>query len=338
MANLFEVRGLKKYFPVGTNLRFVNLKMEHFQMKQRVFTKEEEWVRAVDGVSFKVDDREVFGLVGESGCGKTTIGRLIVKLMEPTEGDIYLDGKNIVKLSKNELKDFRKNVGMIFQYPYDSLNPRFTILESVKEPLDIHRIGEREDRIKKVVSILKEVGLNPEKSFLKRYPHELSGGQRQRVAIARTLIVNPKMVIADEPCSMLDVSIRAEIMKMMIKLKEEFGLSILYITHDISEARNVTDSMAVMYLGKIVESGRTDDIIENPSHPYSKALISVVPDIDPDIKRGKIELLGGVPSSSNIPKGCRFNPRCPYAMDICREKEPDYIRVEKDHIASCHLL
>ena len=322
MEELLKVQELKKYFPV----------------KRGLFIRQQKWLHAVDGVSFEVSKKKVFGLVGESGCGKTTIGRAIVKLTDPTYGHIYLNGKDTVQLDEEGLKDFRKNVGMIFQDPYESLNPRFTILDSVKEPLDVHETMSKEEKVRKVIFMLKDVGLEPTREFLKRYPHELSGGQRQRIAMARALIVNPRIVVADEPCSMLDVSIRAGMMNLMLKLKEEFGLSLIYITHDLSEARHITDFMAVMYLGKIVETGVTEDLIENPHHPYTKALISAVPDVDPDIERERIKLFGDIPTPVDLPPGCRFCSRCPYAADICKRKEPEYRDLGNGHLVACHHL
>lgn len=304
---------------------------------RKVFQVKKKELIAVDGVSFSVDAGETMALVGESGCGKTTTGRMIVKLESPTAGSIKIAGTDILRLDKRSEKRFRKDVGMIFQDPFESLNPRFTIMSSVSEPLDIHNRMSQREKLEAVKSMLREVGIHPPEAFLKRYPHELSGGQRQRVAIARALILRPKVMVADEPCSMLDVSIRAGILTLLKKLKDEMDLSMVYIAHDLSEARYISDKMAVMYLGKMVERGKTDDILKDPRHPYTKALIAAVPDIDPNISREEFPIKGDIPSAIDLPSGCRFNPRCPYAFNRCREEEPELREIHRGHSAACWL-
>jgi peptide/nickel transport system ATP-binding protein len=299
---LLKVENLRKYFPVAHGL----------------FRRTRSYVHAVDDVSFVIRPKETFGLVGESGCGKTTTGKLLVRLLDPTGGHIYLNGQDISALHGRRLKAFRREVQMIFQDPYESLNPRMTIFDIVAEPLTVQRIGTVTERELRVAEMLDLVGLSPPESFLFRYPHELSGGQRQRVAIARAMVINPNFIVADEPTSMLDVSIRTGVMKLMMDLQQTFGISYLYITHDLAVARYMCERIAVMYLGKIVEMGPTEDVIQNPSHPYTKALISAVPIPDPTVQRQSIEIKGDVPSPIDPPPRCRFFDRCPIATDYCR--------------------
>ena len=322
---LVRVENLKKWFPV--RMGFL----------ASLFKKEQLWVRAVDGVSFDIYRGEVLCLVGESGCGKTTTGRTILRLIEPTDGRVFFAGKNIFELDKEELRPLRRRMQMIFQDPYESLNPRQTVFDIVSEPLKIHKIAEGEGLKERVIKALEEAELKPPEAFLDRYPHELSGGQRQRVGIARALVLEPEFIVADEPVSMIDVSLRAGILNLMIDLKEKFGLTYLFITHDIAQARYVGDRMAVMYLGKIVELGPIEEVINEPLHPYTKALLSNVPVPDPDAKRERIYLKGEVPTPINPPPGCRFHPRCPHASPICRDEEPELIEVKKDHFVACHL-
>ncbi len=324
---LVRVLNLRKLFPVRTGFLSMLLRGE------RLF------VHAVDGVSFDILRGETLALVGESGCGKTTTGRLILRLIEPTSGKVFFDKIDIFSLDKKELQKLRTRMQMIFQDPYGSLNPRLTIFDTIAEPLRLHNLYEdQEDLENKVAKALEEVGLTPPESFMIRYPHELSGGQRQRVAIARALIVNPEFIVADEPVSMIDVSLRAGILNLMLDLKEKYKMTYLFITHDLAQARYMSDHIAVMYLGKIVEIGPTEEVIREPLHPYTKALISNVPIPDPEAKREKIILKGEVPSPINPPPGCRFHTRCPYAKDICKKKEPELLRYSPNHYAACHLL
>jgi len=300
-GQLVRVENLRKLFPV----------------QQGLFRRARSFIHAVDSISFEIQPGETFGLVGESGCGKTTTGKLLVRLLDPTEGHIYLNGRDIATLQGRELKRFRREVQMIFQDPYESLNPRKTIFDIVSEPLSVQGIGTVTEREIRVAEMLELVGLTPPESFLFRYPHELSGGQRQRVAIARAIIINPSFVVADEPTSMLDVSIRTGVMKLMKDLQQEFNISYLYITHDLAVARYMCDRIAVMYLGKIVEMGPTEEVIRKPLHPYTKALIAAVPIPDPTVKREPVQLTGDVPSPIDPQPRCRFYDRCPIAQEYC---------------------
>jgi peptide/nickel transport system ATP-binding protein len=325
MEALIKVENLKKYFPVRKSF-FASF-----------FGGEQLFLKAVDDVTFNINKGEIFGLAGESGCGKTTTGRLLVRLTEPTEGKIYFENDDILNLEPKELNEFKRKMQIIFQDPYESLDPRMTILSTVKEPLQIHGVFEGE-RDEKVEEILETVGLTPPQDFFHRYPHELSGGQRQRVAIARSLILKPKFIVADEPVSMLDMSIRAGILNLMMDLKEKLDLSYLFITHDLSVVNYICTRLAIMYLGRIVEIGPTHKVIEEPAHPYVKALIAAVPDADPTTKLGELPIKGEVPTPIHLPTGCRFSPRCPYAFSKCKKEEPDLFKVSKDHYAACFLL
>ena len=322
---VLRVKDLKKYFELHVGM---------FKL-----WGEPIYVKAVDGISFDIHRGEVLGLVGESGCGKTTTGRLLTRLEDPTAGSILFHGEDIAKLKGKQLKEYRRNVQMIFQDPYESLNPRFTVLKTVMEPLIIHGIGETyEDRVEMVIKALEDAELKPAEEYLERFPHELSGGQRQRVAIARALVLRPQFIVADEPVSMLDVSIRAGVMNLMLDLKDKYGIPLLFITHDIAVARYMSNRIAVMYLGKIVEMGETDEVIFNHHHPYTKALISAVPVPDPDHKHGRVEIKGEIPSPINLPTGCRFWPRCPYAQKgLCDVKDPPLVEVRKGHYVACHF-
>lgn len=326
MEEVIRVEDLRKWFPVRMGLL------------KRLLLAPQLYVRAVDGISFEIRKGEIFGLVGESGSGKTTTGRLIVRLLDPTSGKILFHGKDITYLSEKELKPFRRKLQIVFQDPYESLNPRKTIFDSVAEPLEVQGLAhgkELEDRVKKA---LESVELIPAEEFMGRYPHELSGGQRQRAALARALVVQPEFIVADEPVSMLDVSIRAEVLNIMINLAENYGVSFLYITHDLALAKHVCDNIAVMYLGEIVEKGPSEKLIDNALHPYTQALRAAVPVPDPTSRRTEVVIKGEIPSPINPPPGCRFHTRCPqYIGDICETKRPELIYLERDHCVACHL-
>jgi peptide/nickel transport system ATP-binding protein len=322
---IVRVEGLKKLFPV----------------QRGMFRKPTDFIHAVDDVNFAIAPGESLGLVGESGCGKTTTGRMLVKLEEATDGQILLQTSgemiDIAHIRKEDMKDFRRRVQMIFQDPYESMNPRRTIFDTVAEPLQVQGIGTVQEREERVAQLLEMVGLIPAGQFLFRYPHELSGGQRQRVAIARALVLNPIFVVADEPTSMLDVSIRISIMELMLKLASEMGVSYLYITHDLAVARYMCERIAVMYLGKIVEMASTEELLANPLHPYSKALLSAVPVPDPAYERPDVEIEGGVTKAINPPAICRFIDRCPAKTEKCEQGDhPPLQDVGNGHYVACY--
>lgn len=318
---LLEVKNLKKYFE--TKKGFLGKKIQH--------------VKAVDDISFYIKKGETFGLVGESGCGKSTTGRTLIRLYDVTGGNIIFDGQDISTLKENELKPFRKKIQMIFQDPYASLNTRMTVADIVGEPLDIHGLAKGQDRQNRIYELLEKVGLS--KDHASRYPHEFSGGQRQRIGIARALAVNPDFIICDEPISALDVSIQAQVVNMLEDLQKEMGLTYLFIAHDLSMVKHISDRIGVMYLGKMVEVAESDELYENSSHPYTQALLSSIPIPDPKLNaQMEREILeGDVPSPLNPPSGCRFRTRCKYAKDICSQEEPLLKEVAPGHMAACHF-
>ncbi|RLC65012.1 MAG: peptide ABC transporter substrate-binding protein [Chloroflexi bacterium] len=320
---LVQVRGLKKYFPITRGV---------------VFSRHVGDIKAVDDVSFDIYQGETLGLVGESGCGKTTAGRTIIQLYRPTAGEVYYDGQDLTRMRGNDLRHMRRRMQIIFQDPYASLNPRLTVGSIVGEPLEIHRVARGKELRERVEELLQLVGLNP--YFINRYPHEFSGGQRQRIGVARALALEPDFIVCDEPISALDVSIQAQIVNLLEELQEKLGLTYLFIAHDLSMVRHISDRVAVMYLGKIVELSNSDELYENPLHPYTKALLSAVPIPDPVVeeKRQRIILEGDVPSPANPPPGCNFNTRCPVVMDVCSEEEPKFVEIEPGHFCACHLM
>ncbi len=317
--DLVIVKNLVKYFPVRAGLL------------QRVAA----WVQAVDDISFTIREGETFGLVGESGCGKTTIGRTMLRLIEPTSGSVTFDGQEVFKLRGREMKEMRRNMQIIFQDPYASLDPRMPIGESVMEGLNVHGIGTPRERFETMLEILKKVGL--EDYHARRYPHEFSGGQRQRIGIARALALFPKFIVCDEPVSALDVSIQSQVLNILKDLQSEFGLTYLFIAHNLSVVEHISDRVGVMYVGKMVELTGREELYENPLHPYTKALMSAIPIADPTVKRERTILKGDVPSPLNPPKGCRFHPRCPVAIDKCSLEEPVFEEIKPDHWAACWL-
>jgi oligopeptide transport system ATP-binding protein len=320
---LVRVDGLKKHFPI---------------MRGMILKRQVGSVKAVDGVSFDILRGETLGLVGESGCGKSTTGRTILQLYRPTAGAVYFEDVNLADLRGSQLNRMRRRMQMVFQDPYASLDPRMTVGSIVAEPLDIHGVSKGKERQERVQELLDLVGLSP--YFVNRYPHEFSGGQRQRIGVARALALNPDFIICDEPISALDVSIQAQVVNLLEDLQEKFGLTYLFIAHDLSMVRHISDRMAVMYLGKIVELADRIEVYEHPQHPYTQALLSAVPIPDPaaDAKRQEIILEGEVPSPANPPQGCNFNTRCPRVMDICLESEPEFKDVGGGHCVACWLM
>jgi len=319
---LLDVRNLKMYFPLTRGI---------------ILQRRIGWIKAVDDISFQIFRGETLGLVGESGCGKSTTGRAILQLYKPTAGEVLFNGVDLTKLAPGEMRKMRRHMQMIFQDPYASLNPRMTVGSIIAEPMQIHNLVPKEQRNQRVQELLEVVGLNP--YFANRYPHEFSGGQRQRIGIARALAANPEFIVADEPVSALDVSIQAQIINLLEELQEKFHLTYLFIAHDLSVVRHISDRVAVMYLGKIVELADRNALYDDPLHPYTKALLSAVPIPDPKIekKRERIILTGDVPSPINPPSGCRFHTRCPYAMDVCAKVEPRFVDQGGGHFVACHL-
>jgi len=317
---LLEIRNLKKYFPV----------------RRGVLSRVVSHVQAVDDVSFTIRKGETFGLVGESGCGKTTTGRAVLRLIEPDSGEIRFEGADMLRLGARALRDLRRDMQIIFQDPYASLNPRMTIRTIVGEPFAIHGIATGSDRDNRVAELLKTVGLEP--SVMSRYPHEFSGGQRQRIGIARALALRPKLIVADEPVSALDVSIQSQIINLLADLQVQFGLTYLFISHAIPVIEHISTRIGVMYVGKLVEVGTSQQICVNPKHPYTQALLSAVPVPDPAARKHRIVLRGDVPTPINPPSGCRFHPRCPIAVDRCKTEEPPLRPLEDGRQVACHLV
>lgn len=316
---LLQVEHLKKYYPI----------------ERKWFGKQGAVVKAVDDISFSVMQGETFGLVGESGCGKSTTGRALLRLIEPTGGQVRFDGSELTALSAKELRMKRRDMQIVFQDPFSSLDPRHTVQRILEEPLIVHGIGDRQERQRMIRELTDVVGLA--QSHLQRYPHQFSGGQRQRIGIARALSLRPKLIVADEPVSALDVSIQSQVINLLQDLQEEFGLTYLFIAHDLSVVKHISDRIAVMYLGRIVEIAEKDKLYSAPRHPYTQALLSAVPEPDPDMRQARILLQGEVPSPADAPVGCAFHTRCPKVMDICRAHRPELAETGEGHLAACHL-
>jgi len=321
---ILEVKNLKKYFRAG---------------KQGLFSRREQFVHAVDGVDLQLRRGEVIALVGESGCGKSTLSLTLMGLEDATEGSIFFEGKDVTHLSDKERKSIRQRIQMVFQDPYESLNPTQTIETIVAEPLIVHNIAPTHDeRRDRVVRALEDAGLKPAEDYLHRFPHQLSGGQRQRVVIASALVLEPHLLLADEPVSMLDVSIRAEIINLLAELRETRGISVIFITHDLGTVGYFADRVAVMYLGRIVEIGTMREVLTSPKHPYTQALLSVIPVPNPRLRKQRVILQGETPNPIEVPSGCRFHPRCPVAIDVCKQSDPRLFSISETHQAACLLL
>lgn len=317
---LLEVKGLKKYFELESGL----------------FSRKKQYLKAVDGIDFYVHRGETLGIVGESGCGKSTTGNLIMNLLEPTEGEIYFEGRNLKELSKRERRELKKDIQMIFQDPFSSLNPRLRVFDIIAEPFRTHKVASGKELKKRVAELLEVVGLLPE--YMDRYPHEFSGGQRQRIGIARALALKPKLIICDEPVSALDVSVQAQILNLLTELQKEFKLTYVFIGHGMPAVKYISDRIAVMYLGKIVETATKEQLFKHPRHPYTEGLLSAIPIADPTYraKKKRVLLEGDMPSPVDPPSGCRFHTRCPYATDLCKQEVPQMKEVEPGHWVACH--
>ena len=320
VAPMIEVLGLKKYFPVRTG----------------VFSRVQGYVKAVDGVSFSILPGETYGLVGESGCGKSTIGHTMLKMLEPTEGKVLYKGRDVFSMGKQELRNLRREMQLVFQDPYSSLNPRKTVGGAIGEALTVHGIASGAERRKRVEHVLEICGLA--RYHYRRYPHEFSGGQRQRLVIARALALNPQFIVADEPISALDVSIQSQIINLMERLQDEFGLTFLFISHDLGVVKHMSDRVGVMYLGTLVEEAPKKEFYASPLHPYSQALISAIPSMDPERPKDRIILKGDVPSPASPPEGCRFHTRCPRTSELCRHEVPELKAAGPGHLVACHIL
>lgn len=319
-SNLVRIENLKKYFPV----------------RRGTFGRQETYVKAVDDISFKINKGETLGLVGESGCGKTTTGRAILRLIEPTSGSVYFEGENLLELNKREMKAIRQDMQIIFQDPYSALNPRMTVGTTIAESLRINKIGDPKNHLDKVIELLNKVGLRD--FHANRYPHEFSGGQLQRIGIARALILKPKFIVCDEPVSALDVSVQSQVLNILKDLQEEFELTYLFIAHNLAVVEHISDRVAVMYLGKIVELTDGEELYKSPLHPYTQALMSAIPIPDPMLKRQRVILKGDVPSSENVPSGCRFHQRCEIAVDQCKLDSPPLVEKVQGHNVACWMV
>ncbi len=317
---LLEVENLRKYFPIRRGL----------------FRRSAGSVRAVDGVSLQVHSGETLGVVGESGCGKSTMGRSILRLIEPTSGKVWFQGQDILKLTKPQMRDLRRDMQIVFQDPYASLNPRYTIFQTLSEPMEIHNLYTPGERRQRVHSMLERVGLDP--SYASRFPHEFSGGQRQRVGIARALMLHPKLMILDEPVAALDVSVQSQVINLLEDLQEEFNLTYIFVAHNLSVVKHISDRILVMYLGRMAELASPQDLFHEPLHPYTQALFSAVPVPNPRAKRERIILKGDLPSPASPPSGCVFHTRCPIAQELCQQQVPEWREVRPKHYAACHLI